>query len=231
MSSLYNIDFGLLGERISPPSKRKSTLLAWIKVFLSPIQWLSELIRNSYLNGIDAYSYNNATVYKFGDIVKFNGKIFQYINSNSVSGINPSNAIYWDLILPSNLGIRGRINFNSQTIVLQYILNERFNYPENSPIWIDNADNDLDYTIIYKSEERYPPVYLNVSEENLPLHIYRKSEYIPEYDFKVKVPSNLLPSASFPEELLKEQEKITQLINSEIFKYKIAGVNHVVIFY
>lgn len=120
-----------------------------------------------------------------------------------------------------------RLRFNSQTIVLEGILNQTFNFTFRQPgiiepvtksdIWIDNNSDNLDHVYLSQASESYPPNYLfNASETPDPqLYLYNKSEFKPPFDFTVYVPTFFYND---PTSLLQ--------VKAEIEKHIIVGVNY-----
>ena len=107
-----------------------------------------------------------------------------------------------------------RAKYNSQTIVLEYILNKKFD-PTLKRIYIVNFLTILRYVYIYKKSEN-KPTYIYKKSEAKPLYLFKGSEYAIDFDFIVHCPVTLAG-----------QDK---QVRAEIDKYKVAGVNYTVIY-
>ena len=225
---IYNIDFGLVSERLSPPYKRSVRLLRWLYVLLYPVQWLRNLILGYYADGVTDNSvpfYSVLDSYQYGDmVIGSDDKIYQ----NVYSGVTPigtlfDDTIYWLPVLDTYMGIRERLVYNSQTIVLEALLNKKFRVPPSmDPILIDNTDDDLEQIYFYKQSEGYLGVYfMNMSEpSSIPVYLYYELEYIPEFDYIVKVPVSL-PSYYPPTPTLAVLPDQLKLVETETRKYNL----------
>lgn len=107
-----------------------------------------------------------------------------------------------------------RAKYNSQTIVLEYILNKKFD-PAMKRIYIVNFLTNLIYVYIFKKSEN-KPTYIYKKSEAKPLYLFKSSEYAVDFDFIVHCPVGLAG-----------QDK---QVRAEIDKYKVAGVNYTVIY-
>ena len=241
---IYNIDFGLASERLSPPYKRSPRLLRWLFVLLSPIQWLRNLVLGYYADGVIGNSipfFQTTDTYEYGDmVIGPDDKIYLNIFTGTTTvGIIYNNTDYWIPVLDTYIGVRERLVYTSQTIVLEGILNKKFRVPPPSyatpepddyitppdpfpRIYIHNTDNDKDQVYFYKIDEGYLGVYFqNITEpSSQPVYLYYEIEYVPPYDYIVMVPSILAnyypppPNVSVSVDLLK-------LVEAETSKYNL----------
>lgn len=107
-----------------------------------------------------------------------------------------------------------RAKYSSITIVLEYILNKKFDATLKR-IYIVNFLTILIYQYFYKKSESKPNYFYKKSEGK-PFYIYKGTEYTIDFDFIVHCPVTLAG-----------QDK---QVRAEIDKYKVAGVNYTVIY-
>jgi hypothetical protein len=240
MSSIYNIDFSLAAERLSPPAKRKTVYLGWMKVLLAPLQWLRSFVFENYANGINA-SFSSSTNYVYGDIVKFNGLVYMNIAIDGSHGPDPTDKTVWLLLLDSDIGLRERLKYNGQTMVLQGVLNKMITgIPNPSPlITINNVSDDKLVTYFFNQIEtgsfKDAPKFYNgpaslppdpVFPENA-IFISNEAEYNDSVDFIVEVPKEYY--RKYPDHPLDINPDNIALITTYVEKYKIAGPTYSII--
>lgn len=102
--------------------------------------------------------------------------------------------------------------FNSQTIVLQHLLNDLFDN-QLRRIYIINTAN-IYYPYFYNEIENKPPIYLHYKIENMPFYMKFQIEYHSLNDFIVYVPSALTINI--------------QLMKYYIDYYKVAGKKYII---
>lgn len=142
----YIVNTNTFGGNFTPPKRRTTKMLAWVKLLLYPLQVLYDTMFGTYKDGNIASDYDGATTYAIGDQVKYIDKaIYQcYVSS---TGNIPTNANYWFKVQNNFVGIEPRMKYNSQHITLEWALNEWFgttfvNTPSASDIFIDTNLND-----------------------------------------------------------------------------------------
>lgn len=107
-----------------------------------------------------------------------------------------------------------RAKYSSITIVLEYILNKKFDSTLKR-IYIVNFLTILIYQYFYKKSENKPNYFYKKSEGK-PFYMYKGTESAIDFDFIVHCPVGLAG-----------QDK---QVRAEIDKYKVAGVNYTVIY-
>jgi hypothetical protein len=137
--SIYIYSTNYISEKLVPPSLRGTKHLAWLKVILSPIQWLWNRIFVDYADGSLYAQYSIISSYVKGDIVVYSDrKVYQCI-ANAGAGILPSDTNYWIKINDNFIGVRERIRYNAQKKTFEYALNKWFFVPPTDPqIYIVN---------------------------------------------------------------------------------------------
>lgn len=117
------------------------------------------------------------------------------------------------------IGVRERIKYNSQTIVLEAVLNKHFGVIVAPFIYIQNGISIEQEIFLTDSGDGYLPIYFGDSPNDVDtIYIGEEVDYNPAYDFIVYVPSALYATlgASNPERTARVQEQVD--------KYKLIGV-------
>lgn len=108
--------------------------------------------------------------------------------------------------------------YNSQTIILQSLLNKAFLTGNKTDIYIKNSDEFITPTYLNNQEEGYAPVYLFNEGQGSALYLYNEEEYAQLYDFIVYVPHALYNTSL---------SRIKGIINL----YVLAGISYTVVYY
>jgi hypothetical protein len=103
--------------------------------------------------------------------------------------------------------------FNSQTLVLQELLNTVFNTGSLTAIYIKNADEFTESTFIHNEAEGYPATYLFNEGSGPAIFLFNEDEFNQPYDFIVYVPTAIYNAS------------LNQVI-AEVEKYRFSGVNY-----
>jgi hypothetical protein len=251
---IYNIDFGLASERLSPPYKRSPRLLRWLVVLLFPIQWLRNLVLGYYADGVIGNSipfFRTTDTYEYGNmVIGPDDKVYLNIYTGTTPvGIIYDNTDYWITVLNTYIGIRERLVYTSQTIVLTGILNKKFRVPPSSYatpepigyptppspfplIYIHNTDNDIEQIYFYKINEGYLGVFFqNITEPMAePVYLYYETEYVLDFDYIVMVPS-ILANYYPPPPIDRTTANLLKLVEAETTKYNLIDKNFKVEYY
>ena len=145
--SIYTQTYSLIWKLLSPPSKRAVIWLAWGKSLLSPMQWLRDLIFDDYADGSAAADWVSADPYSYGDRVRYlNSSVYELITEAGITGITTTpdvDTTNWIKVLDIWIGARERAVYNSQKLLLEYVLNKYFRVAANPApqIYIDNNQN------------------------------------------------------------------------------------------
>ena len=143
ISLFYSSNYNLLLENTLPPDKRVEPNLSWGKVFMSAIQYLHDLFFTTYADGFTGSLYSAASTYVKGDRVRFGDhKVYEASQAVPIS-TPPPNTTYWRLIQNNWIGVRERVKYNGQKMLLEYALNKWFDtlfrYPPTlSDIYLTN---------------------------------------------------------------------------------------------
>jgi hypothetical protein len=120
-----------------------------------------------------------------------------------------------------NFGLNERLKYNSQTILLEFILNKEFAVVSAPFIYIENFVGGLDTIYLTDVSTGDVPAYVGDSPNQVDtLFIANEDEYLPAYDFTVWVPLALYNTlgATNPERSARVQ--------TEVNKYKLIGVTN-----
>lgn len=215
--SIYDQDFNNIYKQLSPPDKRSSTLLAWGAVLTRPLQWLHDLFFDSYAKGNIDLQYDLGTTYVIGDRVQYLHKVYECIASTTSN--DPFNTTYWMLVQEDFRGADQRVQFSSQLLIFEFLLNQWFdtNFVQpvyspmsaNSDIWIENTFVSDGSFIMYPNDTR--PSFMFPSGFNFdfmkPNHTFVTTDFIVHYPIAV-IPDN--------------SDQYNQLV-SLVNKYKLGG--------
>jgi hypothetical protein len=142
MPTIYDIDFSKVAPQMLPPDKRFTKTVTWVKILLSPLQYLRDIWFGSYRTGSNAAAWVNSTPYAKYALVKYSNKIIyeSLVNNNTAL---PTDVNYWRVAQLNFIGLSERILYNGQKLVLEYALNKwfgtTFRQPQDqSDIYISN---------------------------------------------------------------------------------------------
>lgn len=143
--SIYDYDIEIISEQLTPPILRKARFLAWMKVLFRPVQWLRDLIFNTWANGSTDDDWSSMLGYPYGARVVYSDKaVYECINLAGAAGNlqSPANRDYWVKVSDNFIGANQRVKFNSQIIIFEHALNKWFRIGSLSPqIYISNNTN------------------------------------------------------------------------------------------
>lgn len=162
--SIYDINYTDQVENNLPVEKRKPGFISWLVALLSAQKWRSDIFFNEYVQGSSAALWSPfVTLYPKGTRVNFFRSIYEATRSVP-SGHFPTDANYWIKITEDYRGVNERVRYNSQKIILEFILNKWFNTtwvqpdsvstPTRPDIYIDN--NNLPMPVFTVFEDANP---------------------------------------------------------------------------
>lgn len=140
MPTIYDINFNTLAVQVIPPDKRYSRMVAWVRMLLSPLQYLRDLWFGSYRSGSTAGAWAAGTYAKYAQ-VKYNKAVYESLVNNNTSV--PTTVANWKVVQNNFIGLSERILYSGQKLVLEYALNKWFGTtfrqpPSQSDIYITN---------------------------------------------------------------------------------------------
>jgi len=165
----YDIDYNDLVYNLTPQTRRKPRFISWLLSLLAPQKYVSDLFFNEYING-SAYPYYDpfVSLYPKGTRVIFLGAVYE-AKISVASGHLPTDANYWTRIVNDYRGVNERVRYNSQKILLEFILNKWFNTtwlqpndpfnPTRPDIYIDSNLTDNQVLTSYYTENAESNIY------------------------------------------------------------------------
>ena len=140
-NTIYDIDYSKFAAQMLPPDKRFTRSVAWIKILLSPLQYLRDLWFGSFRTGSTAPQWVNTSPYPKSAQVKYNKIVYESLVDNN-SDV-PTTVATWRVVQFNFIGMEERILYNGQALVLEYAMNKWFGTvfrqpPNQSDIYIAN---------------------------------------------------------------------------------------------
>lgn len=146
--SIYDVNFRNVASQLLPPDKRRLLMLAFVRALLSPLQYLRDLNIGSYKDGSPAVVYAAGT-YSRGNRVRYFQAVYESLVDNNTAV--PVDATAWVKVQENFIGVRERVQYNGQKVVLEYALNKWFNTQFRQPDGVSD--------IYITSSERVTPVF------------------------------------------------------------------------
>jgi hypothetical protein len=175
MAFTFDCDFDLQAYRLSPVNKRQDVWLNYLYCIAEPIQSAHENFFTSYLEGDASAVWDIGTNYSRYDRVNYQNRIYQCV-SDIIAEL-PTNTTYWVQVVGDFRGMNERIKYNSQKLMLEWILNRWFATNFEQP-----GGGTSDFYIV--DNTRNVPVF-TVPKETYRSNIYVSSSVF-EQSFKTK---------------------------------------------
>lgn len=121
--SIYDINYNTLATQTLPPDKRFTRMVAFLRILLSPLQYLNNLWFVGYRTGTLAPAYASGTYAKYAQ-VKYNKIVYESLISGNTA--IPTDTTKWKVVQTNFIGLFERITYNGQKLVLEYALNKWF---------------------------------------------------------------------------------------------------------
>jgi hypothetical protein len=183
--SFYNFDIKQRLIDLLPPDKRYLKNIALAQSLLSVLKWIHDKFFSSYYEGSAAPNYA-AGVYNYLDEVKYNKKIYLSLIDNNTDTPTTDN---WMLILNTFIGVKERLSYNGQKIILECALNKEFDSifrqpPNTSDIYITRTSSVLNGFFIGQTE----PYCSSIGQTTASDYIGSNSLYVYLHNFQVNIP-------------------------------------------
>jgi hypothetical protein len=144
--AIYDFNLSTFIEQLTPKFYSFDANLWWQKSLLKPIDWLKLNFFDYYAKGLSRSTWNIATPYIVGNIVRFDEGLYECLISNTGQSLNSE---YWLKIQDDRIGLYDRMNFKSNKKVFEYALNTRFytsgiyitNVTASNPFYVGIADS------------------------------------------------------------------------------------------
>lgn len=171
-NTIYDIDFSKFAPQMLPPDKRFNRSVAWVRLLLTPLQYLRDLWFGSYRIGSDAQQWVGTSPYDKYAQVKYNKIIYESLEDNN-SDV-PTTVATWRLVQQNFIGLSERIQYNGQKLVLEYAMNKWFGTtfrqpPNQSDIYIVNNSISVPSFRVGTSEQVSSTVGIQSSSEYIKL--------------------------------------------------------------
>lgn len=163
--SIYDIDFSQSTTELLPPSKRTSRTEAFLSLAGLYLQFLHDIIFNTYQNGSIYPLFDNGSPYFNGDrVMDDDNGVYEVIDESAfaLSGgfythpfTNPS---MWVRLTKDWRGTSARIRYNSQKLVLEWVLNEYFGQVFRQPNDVTFSGTKSD--IYVEDVQNYNPFFI-----------------------------------------------------------------------
>lgn len=121
--SIYDINYNTLATQTLPPDKRYTKMVAFVRILLSPLQYLNNLWFVGYRTGTTAPAYAAGTYAKYAQ-VKYNKIVYESLIAGNTA--LPTDTTKWKVVQENFIGLFERITYNGQKLVLEYALNKWF---------------------------------------------------------------------------------------------------------
>lgn len=141
--SIYDIDFVKQSADLLPPDKRQTKLKSFVYALCHPVQILRDLFHDDYADGFTGSSWDSLLSYNPGDKVRYIDKSVYECQVFSGPGVLPTNLNFWVKVQDNYIGLRERLKYNSQKILLEFILNKWFDVPPPAAPQIYIQNNNI----------------------------------------------------------------------------------------
>lgn len=122
--SIFDVDYNKIGPQLLPPDKRYSRMVAWVKVLLSPLQWVRDLWMGSYRTGSTANPWLNSSTYAKYDRVVYKQKVYESLKNGNTD--NPTVQASWMVVQQNFIGVFERVLYNGNKLIFEYAINKYF---------------------------------------------------------------------------------------------------------
>lgn len=206
-----------------PPDKRFRRTVAWVKILLSPIQYLRDLWFGSYRTGSTAPVWVAGTYAKYAQ-VRYNKIVYESLKNGNTDV--PTVATSWKIVQQNFIGLSERILYTGEKLLLEYAMNKWFGtvfrQPNNvSDIYITNNTISIAVFRSANTENFSSVVYANVSSE----YVINQYSFTLAYNFTINCPLAVFNAL---DPTLVNNEKI---FRSFVDKYVPAGITYNIVTY
>lgn len=169
LMNILDVDFNLFALEQLPPDKRFEGNVALVQALIAPLQTARDLLLDSYANGSNAPAYDATKTYARKEYAIYGRSIYQSLLDNNTTDIQDVNG--WDLVQENYIGIKERLKYNGQKIVLEYALNKwygaTFRQPGNgvSDIYLSTQPRYVQSFLVGGTEAKSSLSYANGSSE------------------------------------------------------------------
>ena len=126
----YNPNIDNKVTELLPPDKRAPRMLSWLRSLATGIKWNQTRLFVDYING-STYPLWVAASYSKGNRVIYGQSVYESLKNANTD--NPLVTASWRVYLDYFVGSDERVFYNHQKLVLEYVLNKRFNSTFRQP--------------------------------------------------------------------------------------------------
>lgn len=186
MPTIYDIDFSKFAPQMLPPDKRFTRSVAWVKILLSPLQYLRDLWFGSYRTGSTAPAYAAGTYAKYAQ-VRYNKIVYESLKSGNTD--LPTVTASWKVVQQNFIGLSERILYTGQKLTLEYAMNTwfgtTFRQPTNvSDIYITNNTLAIPVFRVAGDEDSSSVVFNETSSE----FVINDYNFAVQFNFTINCP-------------------------------------------
>lgn len=234
--SIFDLTFSTYFKNILAPSKRTPRHLAWGISFLTPLQWLRDLAFGTYLNGDSSAAYNISNPYVKGNTVVYIDRAVYECIVDAVAGILPTNTTYWHKKQDIYIGLNERMQYNSQKLRLDFMLNKWFGTTFRPITTYTDASNDyyLPKSDIYVKNNFIEPDLMIITESaGDDSYIYDNTTDNHDFIYETATSGNYSPNSftiyftlAVYNALSAVPSERDKIIRAFVDKYVIAGITY-----
>jgi len=192
--SLFVFDSETIARQLLPPVLRGEKMMAWLRVLLTPVQWVVNRFLDDFSDGNNYTEWITSHSYNVGDFVTWYTKenfvcIQAHISASDKwpSG-KTSSTLYWLKVQDNFIGLNERATYNAQIIKLEQQLNHWFRTVPTARAYITNTPQNNEFLMGNEMGD----YVVNSSEFS---SAYMCTDHsVQKYDFKVYVPVTAFPS-------------------------------------
>jgi hypothetical protein len=223
MATIYDIDFSKFAPQMLPPDKRYTRSVAWVKLLLSPLQYLRDLYFGSYRTGSTAIVYALGTYAKYAR-VRYNKIVYESLKAGNTD--LPTVTASWKIVQQNFIGLSERVLYTGQKLTLEYGMNKwfgtTFRQPNNqSDIYITNNTLAIPVFRVARIESSSSVVFNDYSSE-LVINDY---SFAVQFNFTINCPVAVYNAL---DAVAANREKI---FRSFVDKYVPAGITYNIVTY
>jgi hypothetical protein len=126
--TIYNQNEQNIATNLLPLQRRKPVFIAWLASVMNPIQWFQTYF-NYYYGGFNGNTWVTGNTYSYGDVVVYyDGCVYEMINTSGLTSTTPppQDTSNWYKMLDTFVGVKERVKYTGQLVVLEYLINRYF---------------------------------------------------------------------------------------------------------
>ena len=223
--SFYDFDIATNIVQLLSPDKRRSNNVAIAKSLIAaPLQWAHDLLFNTYYLGASCPNYSAGT-YNYQDEVIYNKKVYSSLINGNTDLATTSN---WLLVSDNFLGVKERVLYSSNKLVLEYALNKEYSTtfrqpndpvtPSPSDIYITNLAAILTGFRVGQTEAGSSSIGATTASAS----IGGSSPFVYVNNFQINIPTSLATSLG---------ANYQSIIKNFVSQYIAAGLRYTIVTY